>query len=103
MNTVWVGRMTDASPGGTPRWIATNSSANCPALMNVPTPITHRSGTRGRRTTSTAGNATSVNRRAANNNGGNEPSATSMRTKLMPQTTATATASRTWRVGMSRL
>ena len=103
MNTVWVGRTTDASPTGSPLWIATNSSPNWPALMNMPTPITHRSGTAGRRTTSTAGKATSVKRSAANSNGGNEPRPTSITTKLTPQTTATATASRTWRVGTSPL
>ena len=95
VNTVWVGRTTDARPAGIPLWIATNRSPNWPALMNVPTPITHRSGTGGRRTRNTAGNATSVKRSAANSSGGNESSPTSMTTKLIPQTVATATASRT--------
>ncbi len=91
----------DASPAGRPRFIAMNSSANCPALSVSPIATTVRAPMRGGRTNSTAGKATSVNRSAANSSGGQESSPTWMTTKFTPQTTATATASRTWRIGMS--
>jgi hypothetical protein len=94
VNIAWHWRTSEARPAGTPRSMPTNSRPNCPTPRNSPIRTTKRAGTAGRRTKSTAGNATSVKRSAANSSGGSSRSPTSMTTKFRPHTAATTVAMR---------
>src|SRR5258708_4101555 len=82
--------------------MATKSSPNWPTLRKKPTATIHFTGTAGRRTSNTAGNAVSAKRTATNSKGGNVSSPTSMATKLTPHSSATDAARTLWRSGIGR-
>ena len=90
----WICRMIEASPGGMPFAMPVNRSAYWPTKRVDPIATMRRHGTfgRGRKRT---GSEARTKRNAASRIGGNETSATSIRTKLSPQMNATRIASAT--------
>src|SRR6476619_7100816 len=101
VNTGCSGAITDASPAGSPVFIATNSRPNCPTQMNRPTPTTAGQRTSGGGTKKTAGKAISPKRSAAKRSGGNDSSPMSMTTKFTAQQIATTSARTAFRRGIS--
>src|SRR5260221_1040344 len=80
----------------------TKSSPTWPTRRKKPTATIHFTGTAGRRTSNTAGNAVSAKRSATKSKGGNVSSPTSMATKLTPHSSATDAARTLWRSGIGR-